>query len=321
MVEAYRRRALVLVLLPLLLVLLAAGPSSAVVDVPAILSRASGLTDPYDLAEAAFALSEAGEVGAAVPLLRRAVKAAPGQMPAEAVGQLQYNLAYSLQQVAEYAEAGALLPTNRRAMPKSALPTRPSQTFDQNSVSTSRRRVVISNGLLWAMAVTVPPWPEPVPSAAMLANLNRTRGTSNASAINLAFIFQEQYKLDKSWFDLMSAGSTASMDTPAWWNLGHRPLKFIDGIFPGDSARVDLVFYIPLAGLFGDKTAQAWASRHAQDANDWVAGAFATLSEVCSSGACAAAKTMATELVKPTSTATKPATTALSEKSFHMRRA
>ncbi|MEK6787656.1 MAG: hypothetical protein AABY68_01730 [Pseudomonadota bacterium] len=107
-------------------------------------------------------------------------------------------------------------------------------------------------------------------SAAMLANLNRTRGTSNASAINLAFIFQEQYKLDASWFELMSAGSTASMDTPAWWNLGHRPLKFIDGIFPGDSARVDLVFYIPLAGLFGDKTAQAWASRHAQDANDWV---------------------------------------------------
>lgn len=106
-------------------------------------------------------------------------------------------------------------------------------------------------------------------SAAMLANLNRTRGTSNASAINLAFIFQEQYRLDKSWFDLMTAGSTASMDTPAWWNLGHRPLKFIDGIFPGDSARVDLVFYIPLPGLFGDKTAQAWASRHAQDANDW----------------------------------------------------
>lgn len=107
-------------------------------------------------------------------------------------------------------------------------------------------------------------------SVAMLANLNRTRGTSNASAINLAFIFQEQYKLDKSWFDLMTAGSTASMDTPAWWNLGHRPLKFIDGIFPGDSARVDLVFYIPLLGLFGDKPSQAWASSHAQDANDWV---------------------------------------------------
>jgi tetratricopeptide (TPR) repeat protein len=98
-------RLLVPLLLLLLLLLVAA---SRAVDVPAVLARAAGLTDPYDLAEAAFALSEDGEVGAAIPLLRRAVKAAPGQMPAEAIGQLSYNLAYSLQQVAEYAEAGAL---------------------------------------------------------------------------------------------------------------------------------------------------------------------------------------------------------------------
>ncbi|MFX6903672.1 hypothetical protein ABTH48_20075, partial [Acinetobacter baumannii] len=39
-------------------------------------------------------------------------------------------------------------------------------------------------------------------SAAMFLNLNRTRGTSNASAINLAFIFQEQYRFDDSWAGL-----------------------------------------------------------------------------------------------------------------------
>ena len=45
---------------------------------------------------------------------------------------------------------------------------------------------------------------------------------------------------------------------------------------------------------------------------------------VCSGvapSAAAAWKTITTELVKPTSTATKPATTAPSERSFHMRQA
>ena len=35
------------------------------------------------------------------------------------------------------------------------------------------------------------------------------------------------------------------MDTPAWWNMGHRPAKFVDGVFPMDSPRVDAVFYAP----------------------------------------------------------------------------
>jgi hypothetical protein len=26
------------------------------------------------------------------------------------------------------------------------------------------------------------------------------------------------------------------MDTPAWWNMGHRPVKFVDGVFPMDCA-------------------------------------------------------------------------------------
>jgi hypothetical protein len=113
-----------------------------------------------------------------------------------------------------------------------------------------------------------------IPSAAMIANLNRTRGTSNASAINLAFFFQESYDLN-SIGELLRSGSTAGMDTPAWWNLGHRPLKFIDGIFATDAARVDLVFYTPFYGLLGSlgatltDSAQAWMKQHGQQVNDW----------------------------------------------------
>lgn len=119
-------------------------------------------------------------------------------------------------------------------------------------------------------------------SAAMLANLNRIRGTSNASATNLAFFLREigDY-VETSPVDFLShitSGSTASVDTPAFWNLGSRPAKFVDGMLPTDSARVDLVFYIPLQGLltkeFGEaeqKRARDWIKNNAQDANDYVA--------------------------------------------------
>ena len=52
-------------------------------------------------------------------------------------------------------------------------------------------------------------------------------------------------------FGVLASGSTASMDTPAWWNMGHRPVKFVDGVFPMDAPRVDMVFYTPFFGLFG----------------------------------------------------------------------
>jgi hypothetical protein len=121
-----------------------------------------------------------------------------------------------------------------------------------------------------------------IPSAAMIANLNRTRGTSNASAINLAFFFQEEYDLD-SIGGLVRSGSTAGMDTPAWWNLGHRPVKFVDGIFATDASRVDLVFYTPFYGLLGaiganlTDSAQAWMKQHGQQVNDWAASLKAPL--------------------------------------------
>jgi mono/diheme cytochrome c family protein len=116
-----------------------------------------------------------------------------------------------------------------------------------------------------------------LPSLAALANLTRTRGTNNASDINLAFIFPDQgsYSLS-TFFGLLSSGSTASMDTPAWWNMGHRPVKFVDGVFPIDAPRVDMVFYTPFFGLFGSlggpisEAGQDWMRAHGPDLNSWV---------------------------------------------------
>jgi hypothetical protein len=109
------------------------------------------------------------------------------------------------------------------------------------------------------------------------ANLNRTRGTNNASDVNIAFLFPDEQKYDsKTFFGLLLSGSTAGLDTPAWWNMGHRPAKFIDGLFPMDAPRVDMVFYTPFMGLFGKaggklaERGQDWMRQNAQNGNEWV---------------------------------------------------
>lgn len=114
-------------------------------------------------------------------------------------------------------------------------------------------------------------------SLATLANLNRTRGTNNASDVNLAFLFpDEEFLSINELIGLITSGSTAGMDTPAWWNMGHRPLKFVDGTFPMDAPRVDMVFYTPFFGLFGglggpiSEAGQDWMRENAPAANTWI---------------------------------------------------
>ncbi|MCX4245185.1 rubber dioxygenase RoxB [Paraliomyxa miuraensis] len=115
-------------------------------------------------------------------------------------------------------------------------------------------------------------------SVAVIANLNRIRGANNASDINLAFFFPEAgYGYDiETFLGLLNSGSTAGMNTPAWWNMGHRALKFVDGVFPMDSPRIDMVFFTPFFGLFGgllgpiSEEGQDWMREHGPPANDWV---------------------------------------------------
>ncbi len=114
-------------------------------------------------------------------------------------------------------------------------------------------------------------------SLATFANLNRTRGTNNASDINLAFLFPDEEFLPP-WvvLGILNSGTTAGMDTPAWWNMGHRPVKFVDGVFPMDAPRVDMVFYTPFLGLFGglggplSEAGQDWMRAHGPALNTWV---------------------------------------------------
>lgn len=116
-----------------------------------------------------------------------------------------------------------------------------------------------------------------LPSLAALANLTRTRGTSNASNINIEFLFPDEGVLPPDvFFHLLASGSTASMDAPAWWNMGHRPVKFVDGAFPMDAPRVDMAFYTPFAGLFGSlggpvsEAGQDWMRENGPNLNTWI---------------------------------------------------
>ncbi|MCA9659405.1 MAG: hypothetical protein KC486_13750 [Myxococcales bacterium] len=115
-------------------------------------------------------------------------------------------------------------------------------------------------------------------SAATILNLNRTRGVNNASDINLAFFFPQggySYDVD-TLLGLVNSGTTAGMDTPNWWNVGHRALKFVDGVFPMDSPRVDMVFYTPFTGILGgllgpiSEEALDWMRKNGPPANDWI---------------------------------------------------
>ncbi len=118
-----------------------------------------------------------------------------------------------------------------------------------------------------------------VASVASLANLTHTRGTNNASDVNLAFAFPDS--ITNLWtlpelLGLITSGSTGSMDSPNWWNMGHRPVKFVDGMFPMDAPRVDMVFYTPIAGLFGfasgplGEAGQDWMRENGPMINTWV---------------------------------------------------
>lgn len=108
-------------------------------------------------------------------------------------------------------------------------------------------------------------------------NLTQTRGTNNASAVNIAFLFpQEGLPSLGGIFGIATSGSTGGVDSPNVWNMGHRPAKFMDGLFAMDASIVDAVFYSPFAGLFGSFTfnlgdkGQDWMRNHGFKLNTWV---------------------------------------------------
>jgi endo-cleaving rubber dioxygenase len=99
-----------------------------------------------------------------------------------------------------------------------------------------------------------------------------SRGTNNASDVNIFFLANQNsgLRLDQYTLGMLLSGSTASGDTPSWWNMGSRPLKFQDGYFAGDSSRVDLIFYTPTDGVVGGQAGEDWVRDHAQHADKWI---------------------------------------------------
>ncbi|MBD2858881.1 thrombospondin type 3 repeat-containing protein [Spongiibacter sp. KMU-158] len=87
----------------------------------------------------------------------------------------------------------------------------------------------------------------------------RVRGTNNAqfsnvtSAVGAIYSENAEFKSlllteeDPSGvIDVLTSGSTATGDTPAWWNVGRRPVKFVDAMTSGDAVRVDMALFFPL---------------------------------------------------------------------------
>ncbi len=109
-------------------------------------------------------------------------------------------------------------------------------------------------------------------AGAIFALFGTSRGTNNASDVNVFFLANQQngLRIDQYTLSMLLSGSTASSDTPSWWNMGSRPLKFQDGYFAADSSRVDLIFYTPLDGVVGGTAGEDWVRAHAQHADKWI---------------------------------------------------
>ena len=112
---------------------------------------------------------------------------------------------------------------------------------------------------------------------ALFGLFGASRGTNNAQFGNLVAIpdFEPGPEFIELLVGWLTSGTTASMDTPNWWNMGHRPNKFIDGLLSSDAVRVDMAFYTPTLDNYPSPTGQdsgAWVRSHNQDADIWVLG-------------------------------------------------
>ncbi|MFP5305751.1 MAG: hypothetical protein ACLGI7_07995, partial [Gammaproteobacteria bacterium] len=82
----------------------------------------------------------------------------------------------------------------------------------------------------------------------------RTRGTNNALALQIIVfaLAQDIRPLDPNFLGFAAfTPNGGSLDAPAWWNVGHRPVKFQDGFLAMDALRSDLGFFLPGPGPGG----------------------------------------------------------------------
>lgn len=98
----------------------------------------------------------------------------------------------------------------------------------------------------------------------------RVRGTNNAQFSNILALtgIQSPQQL----IDVLNNGTTGTGDTPAWWNVGRRPVKFVDAMFSGDAVRVDFALFSPiLTNKYGlPEQEDSWTSDHVQDGDHYI---------------------------------------------------
>ncbi|MGB0219963.1 MAG: hypothetical protein ACPGJF_11560 [Sinimarinibacterium flocculans] len=110
----------------------------------------------------------------------------------------------------------------------------------------------------------VPGVPLPLPVV-----VGKTRGTNNALALQIIvfLIAQDIRPLDPDFlgFALLTPNG-GSIDAPAWWNMGHRPVKFQDGFLAMDALRSDFGFYLPGPGPGGFD----WVKQHVRAGDTYI---------------------------------------------------
>ncbi len=105
----------------------------------------------------------------------------------------------------------------------------------------------------------------------------RVRGTNNAQFSNITALAGLSGGDLSILPDILQNGSTGTGDTPAWWNVGKRPVKFVDAMFSGDAVRVDFALFSPLLtnkyGPLGEDPNydyDPWVSDHVQDGDHYI---------------------------------------------------
>jgi hypothetical protein len=111
--------------------------------------------------------------------------------------------------------------------------------------------------------------PLPGVSQPLPITVGKTRGTNNALALQIIVyvVTQDIRPLDPNFIGFtVLAPNGGSLDAPAWWNMGHRPVKFQDGFLAMDALRSDLGFFLPGPGPGGFD----WIRQHVRPADTYI---------------------------------------------------
>ena len=111
------------------------------------------------------------------------------------------------------------------------------------------------------------------PGVAMLARVRGTGNITNLQGFGLLTLGDDPENLP-AWLRMSDSASTATEDSPVWWNYGHRPLKFYDGGLPADAQRITIAALIPVGdsepSAFDIANAKVWIEAHDQDTAAWL---------------------------------------------------